>query len=207
METLIARFQAFYPQDLQQPLLFADGDDAMQIRLTRTPDVNGDNSGDIDLRDLSARFHICTYWPAEHAPGKSTWETHRFDLNDREGWDRMLNAFPQEPRVILPLGTTLQNHLRNMLRIWKDSPRDRETSHAIITIYDAAHSRPGPELTQEHTDAIERCLSLISVQMPMTREITREVDRILRNAGLETVPSDQSRYPQDDGGEGQKDPA
>lgn len=184
METLIARFRAHHPAELQQPLFFADGDDALEIRLPRTHDVNGNHGGDLELPGLRAVFRVCTYRPENRRAEQPVWETHTFDLNTGEGWAEMLRTFPQEPRIILPEGTVLQNHLDEMLDIWRRSPRDPEFSRAIALIHAAAHSRPGDELTPEQTGAINECMGRTRMRMPVRPEDTREVERILRKAGL-----------------------
>ena len=66
----------------------------------------------------------------------------------------MLQTFPQQPRETLPEGITLQRHLRNLLENLRENPlgrnraqKDPEFRQAVLTIHDAAHSRPGEELT------------------------------------------------------------
>ena len=174
----------------------------LEIRLPQVPDAIHNRSGRIDLAGLQTRFNICTSWP-EHKPGSnSTWETHVFNLNTQEGWGQMLQTFPQQPRETLPEGITLQRHLRNLLENLRENPlgrnraqKDPEFRHAVLTIHDAAHSRPGEFLTPEHTEAINRCLRTIRMKMPITREDLVGIDRDLRHAGLETIPSDRTEAP------------
>ena len=163
VETLIARFREGYPETLQQPLFFPDGDDTVSIRLPKTPDVLHNRDGRIRLQDLSARFHICTRWDEGPAPGNSDWETHQFDLRTREGWHAMLETFPQEPREVLPEGVTIQRYLERFLE-GIPTRREREFRQSVLTIHDAAHSRPGEELTRPHLKAINQCLRTLRMR-------------------------------------------
>ena len=166
----------------------------LEIRLPWTPDVNKNRGGHLNAQTLQVKFNICTHWPEENHGRDSTWETHVFDLNSPEGWAGMLQALPQETREILPEGAALQRHTRNMLENLHQAPEGRrknqEFHQALLTIHDAAHSRPGAELTEEQTDAIRECLRTLRMRMPTTREDSREIDRTLREAGLETIPTE-----------------
>ena len=191
MERVAARFQAGYPADLQQPLFFPNGDRRLSIRLPRTHDVNHDRDGDINLRDLSVRFNICTLWPEQNQGRDSVWEKHRFNLDSPEGWEQMLQVFPQRVRKERSEGESMKRHLRRLLTSIPAHRRDDpEYQKAIQAIHDAAHSRPGDELTPEQVNAIQRALNTTLHHAPVPREQAREIGRMLRAAGLETVPSE-----------------
>ena len=116
MEHVAARFTAFYPPDLQQPLFFPDGEDTLEIRLPRIPDAIHRRPGHINLRDLSVVFHICTYWPEDDDRwAESTYETHEFGLETQEGWEEMLRDFPQALRAELPQADVMHDLMQDHL--------------------------------------------------------------------------------------------
>ena len=109
-ERIAARYAAFYPDNLKQPLIHVLHDRTWAIRLYAEGDNHNSTDGDIDADiyadTLVANFHIIIGTPPwdEAARGRpkeeGSWriDTHRFELSTKQGWQEMLAAFPQPVR-------------------------------------------------------------------------------------------------------------
>ena len=102
VERLASMYEQNYPEELQQPLFFANGDREMSIRLPRTHDVHQDSDGEINMDTLEVQFSVCTRWPEDQnlkRGEKPEWEKYNFNLSAPQGWEQMLQVFPQEKRT------------------------------------------------------------------------------------------------------------
>ena len=88
--------------------------------------------------------------------------------------------------------TVLQAQLRDLLHKAR-SNGSRDFRHALLTIYDASHSVYSEDLTMDQLEAIRNALEHMR-ESPSDREVARLIDRSLRGAGFETIPSDRSTY-------------
>lgn len=104
IDRVIELYKANYPVDLQQPIFFSGGDNYLDIRLPTVPDVDDDSDGSIDLDTLETEFVVCYYWPRKKNTKEtykdSIMKTFKFDLSTSEGWQDMLEEFPQKKRVL-----------------------------------------------------------------------------------------------------------
>ena len=94
----------------------------------------------------------------------------------------------------LLLYTSLQRQLGDLLETAR-TLKSKELISAILTLYDAAHSVYSENLTNEQLEVLRKSAKQLQ-GASANRELVRALDRSLRHAGFETVPSDRSKYPQ-----------
>ena len=112
----------------------------------------------------------------------------------------MLDAVRDEfddQRIRLSKYTVFQTGLRALLEQTKGST-PREFRHAILTLYDAAHSVYSEELTRDQVKALRDAIEQLRGSAVDVGNL-RSIDRALSDVGLETIPSNKTRYLPDDG--------
>lgn len=89
--------------------------------------------------------------------------------------------------------TLLQKQLRDLLVLCR-SVGSRIFRSAVITIHDAIHGAYSEDLTAEHVQVVRGSIERL-LEARWDREGLRSLDKTLRVAGFETVPSDKFKYP------------
>lgn len=90
--------------------------------------------------------------------------------------------------------TLLQGHLKELI----DIARKQQSQHfraAILTLYDATYSVYSEDLTVDQIQVLRTATRKL-FESPITKETVRSLDKEMRIAGFETVPSDQFQYSQ-----------
>ena len=89
--------------------------------------------------------------------------------------------------------TRLQKQLADLLRLAR-TRSNRDFRDAVLTLSDATYNVYSEELTMSQVHVL-RDMARQLQQEPFGRQEVRALDRSLRAAGFETIPSDKSRYP------------
>lgn len=92
--------------------------------------------------------------------------------------------------------TAFQKRLRNLLESTKDS-NDRDFRAAILILHDATHSIYSEDLSLDQVQCLHKSTSRLQ-EVLVSREEVRHLDKVLLNAGFETIPSDRATYSRDD---------
>ena len=88
--------------------------------------------------------------------------------------------------------TLLQGQLRELI----DIARKQHSQHfrsAVLTLYDATYSVYSEDLTADQIRVLQAVARKLQ-ESPITKETVRSLDKAIRVAGFETVPSDQFQY-------------
>ena len=110
--------------------------------------------------------------------------------------DKVIGEF-EDLRARLSAYTGFQKWLDDLLNQMR-SRGSHDLRHAVLTIYDAVHSVYSEDLTCDQLQAIRDSLERLRGSSISMVEV-RSIDRLLRNVGFETIPSDRSRYLPHDG--------
>ena len=100
VEKVVSLYGAYYPRNIRQPFFHVMDDRKMLLRLEVETSDADDGGGELDIETMQAEFFI--YSQLDNIPeGMSEEEYDKtlelyFDLSKPEGWEEMLERFPQK---------------------------------------------------------------------------------------------------------------
>ncbi len=102
--------------------------------------------------------------------------------------DLMISEFSDLPTRLSYHVKTIER-LADLLKVAR-SHGNRNLTFAVLTVYDATYSVYSEDMTSAQVEVVRDAVARLQ-SVEWDRDALRDLDRFLRNAGFETVPSDK----------------